>query len=112
MLRDTMEASRICLDGDWSMSGVAERFQTVAKQISLWSNSPISQASQQSAAHVTPEIDLAGIAELDASGCQLLAMFIRNLRENGITPMLTNIPDIFMAKIHFLGFGHECNLSQ
>lgn len=112
MFKETTEAFKIRLDGDWSMSGVAERFPLLAKQISLLSNSQTLEGLQPCASHALPEIDLAGIDALDACGCQLLALFIGNLRQIGKAPLVTNIPDAFRSKIHFLGFGHEFNLSH
>lgn len=111
MLKETTKALRVCLDGDWSMSGVAERFPLLAKHLSLLLDSQSNEELQNSQPSGLPEIDLAGINALDACGCQLLALFIRNLRQCGVTPRVTNIPDTFRSKIHFLGFDREFNLS-
>lgn len=108
MLKETTEGFRVCLDGDWSMSGVAERFPLLAKHLSLLSDA----FSAKNESTCLPEIDLAGLNELDACGCQLLALFIRSLRQFGITPRVTNIPDSFRTKIRFLGFDREFNLSH
>ena len=112
MLMKTTEVSRLCLDGDWSMSGVSERFPLLAKHLSLLSDSLPGQEFQGDESNSLPEIDLAGLNALDACGCQLLALFIRNLRRYGLAPRVTNIPDTFRAKIHFLGFDREFNLSH
>lgn len=108
----TTETFRLCLDGDWSMSGVAERFPLLARHLSLLSASPPDQEIQGKESNKLPEIDLAGLNALDACGCQLLALFIRSLRRYGFTPCVTNIPDTFRAKINFLGFDREFNLSH
>ena len=112
MLKETTEAIRICLDGDWSMSGVAERFPALAKHLSAWPDSQSNEELQGSTSCGLPEIDLAGIDALDACGCQLLALFIRNLQQRGVTSRLTNIPEVFKSKIHFLGFDREFGLSH
>lgn len=112
MIKETSETFRINLDGDWSMSGVAERFPLLAQHISVLSDSRMSERLQQCPSPSLPEIDLAGVEALDACGCQLLALFIRKLRQCGIPPLVINIPDTFRSKIHFLGFGHEFNLSH
>lgn len=112
MLKKTTEAFRVCLDGDWSMSGVAERFPLLAKHLSLLLDSRESEELQNSESNSLPEIDLNGINALDACGCQLLALFIRSLRQCGLTPCVINIPETFRSKIHFLGFDREFNLSH
>lgn len=112
MLNKTTEAFRVCLDGDWTMSGVADRFPLLTKHLSFFLNSQSGEELQSSESYGFPEIDLAGINALDACGCQLLALFIRNLCRCGATPRVTNIPDTFRSKIHFLGFDREFNLSH
>ena len=108
MLKKTTETFRVCLDGDWSMSGVAEQFPLLVKHLSVLTDSQSIEEFQSG----LPEIDLAGINALDVCGCQLLAIFIRNLRQCGVTPRITNIPDTFRSKIHFMGFDREFNLSH
>ena len=108
MLKKTTETFRVCLDGDWSMSGVAEQFPLLVKHLSVLTDSQSIEVFQSG----FPEIDLAGINALDVCGCQLLAIFIRNLRQCGVTPRITNIPDTFRSKIHFMGFDREFNLSH
>ncbi|MFA7059533.1 MAG: STAS domain-containing protein [Pedobacter sp.] len=111
MLKNTTEKFRVCLDGDWSMTGVAERFPFLEKHLSVLTESQSIEEFQSSESYGFLEIDLAGINALDVCGCQLLAIFIRNLRQCGVTPRITNIPDTFRSKIHFLGFDREFNLS-
>ena len=111
MLKQTTEAFRVCLDGDWSMSGVADRFPFLAKQLTTLSESLSIEELQSFESCGLPEIDLSGINALDACGCQLLALFISNLRQCGKAPRITNIPDTFRSKIHLLGFDREFNLS-
>lgn len=112
MFNQTTEPIKICLDGDWSMGGVAERFPLLARHLSTVSDFQSGDEFQTSESHSLPELDLTGINALDACGCQLLALFVRNLRQRGVTPRLTNIPDAFRSKIHFLGFDREFSLSH
>lgn len=105
MMNDTGEISRICLDGDWSMTGVADKFPALYTFLVHLLN------PQARPSNITPEIDLAGVTDFDACGCQLLALFVRSLRQNGIRVQLSNLSDSFKSKIHYLGFDHELNLS-
>ncbi len=90
---------RICLEGDWTMSGVAQQFPVIKQ----WFNQLTAPAEEP----VAPELDLSGITELDACGCQLMLSFVRNLQQLGIVPLCAGISESFNAKIRFLGFDRE-----
>lgn len=92
----TQNVIRICLEGDWTMSGVAQQFPLIKQ----W----FTQLTATDEEPVATELDLIGITELDACGCQLLASFVLNLQLRGITPFCAGIPEAFSAKIRFLGF--------
>lgn len=100
MISETQEVLKISLSGDWSMSGITEKFPQLVQYFERLAGS----------SGGVPEIDLADVTDFDACGCQLLAQFIRNLRHNGIEAQLTNISDAFRSRIQFLGFGRELNL--
>lgn len=102
---------RMCLDGDWSMSGVAERFPALAAYFAGPADPEASSKEHICPAAAQPEIDLAGVTNFDACGCQLLVLLLRNLRQKGISAQLINISDAFRFKIHSLGFDRELNLS-
>jgi len=111
MSTETGEIVKIHLDGDWSMSGVAAQFPSLAECFSGLMNSAAAAGQQKSLSDAVPEIDLAGVTNFDACGCQLLAFFVRTLRQNGFGAQVINIPDTFRSKIHFLGFDYELNLT-
>lgn len=49
-------------------------------------------------------LDLAGLTAIDACGCQLLAVFLGNLKRHGITPHPSRIPRGIAEQIRQLGF--------
>ena len=110
MFTETNEVSKISLSGDWTMSGVTERFPLLVQYFDRLAGSDACSESQAGSSGSVPEIDLAEVTDFDACGCQLLAQFVRNLRNNGIDAQLTNISDAFRSKIQFLGFERELNL--
>lgn len=112
MLKKTAEAFKLYLEGDWSMSGVAECFPLLVKHLSALSDSQSCEGLKKCDSIGLAEIDLAGINALDACGCQLLSLFVRDLGQCGLTPIITNIPETFRKKIHLLGFDREFNLSN
>ncbi|MBC7963260.1 MAG: STAS domain-containing protein [Steroidobacteraceae bacterium] len=110
MISETVETTTIRLDGDWSMSGVAEKFPVLEKCLRHLLDSEASGERQKSPSVGIPEIDLAGVTDFDACGCQLLALFVRSLRQNGSSPLLLNMSEAFISRVHSLGFGRELNL--
>ena len=111
MITDTGEMLRIKLDGDWSMSGVAAQFPLLADCLVHLTDADAAGGKGKGPSDILPEIDLAEVTDFDACGCQLMALFIHNLRQNGISAQLINIPESFRSKIHFLGFDNELNIS-
>lgn len=111
MTTEVCSISEICLDGDWSMGGVAERFPVMAKYSAALLSSEESGDQQKNPSDAVSEIDVSGVTDFDACGCQLLALLVRNLRQNGVSAQLTNMTDAFRSKIHLLGFDSELNLS-
>jgi anti-anti-sigma regulatory factor len=103
----TADKIRIPLAGDWSMNGVTHQIPHLVEQLASLSGSLSSKESQTCAAANPPEVVLSGIDELDASGCQLMATFLHNLKQRGVMPLLTDVPDAIKEKIQFLGFGRE-----
>lgn len=111
MTIETGEVPRICLDGDWSMNGVAETFPSLTNFLSVILDTEASAELKKSSPDYFPEIDLTGITDFDACGCQLLALFVRSLKESGVSVHLIKMNDALRSKIQLLGFGHELNLS-
>lgn len=104
MPEETTERIRIRLEGDWSMSGVADQFPRLAE---LLASPPLSRPDRDirgDASWNRPEIDMTGIESLDACGCQLLTAFLHNLKLTGVTPLLTGISATIGEKIRLLGF--------
>ncbi|WP_224985073.1 STAS domain-containing protein [Geomonas agri] len=50
-------------------------------------------------------IDLSRVDDIDACGCQLLALFLENLKRRGTTPVLAAAPAAVRDRINTLGFG-------
>lgn len=103
----TADKIRITLGGDWSMNGVASQLPQLVEQLASLSNSLSNKESLVCAAECQPAVVMAGIDELDASGCQLLTLFVQVLKQRGSIPLLTDIPDAIREKIQFLGFARE-----
>ena len=110
MLRETDKILQIHLDGDWSMSAVAEKRPLLAEGFARIVGSDSVAGQQQCPSAIVPEIDMAGVTEFDACGCQLLALFVCNLKQKGFSSQVINIPDALRSRIHFLGFDKELNL--
>lgn len=105
MLEETTETIRIRLEGDWSMSGVADQFPRLAELLASPSICRPERERRPDASRKRPEIDMTGIDSLDACGCQLLTTFLHNLKMTGVTPLLVGISATIGDKIRLLGFG-------
>ena len=93
---------RISLEGDWSMGGVPRQYALIGQRI-----------EQMRGGDDRPqgcELDLAGITELDACGCQLLASFARQLRGAGVPARCSGLSEAFDRKIRLLGFAADLGL--
>ncbi len=110
MINEAGEILRIVLDGDWSMGGVAEKHSLLTESLSRLLNTETAADQLKCSPDAVREIDVSGITGFDACGCQLLALFVRTLRQNGVNAHVSNVPDTFRSTIHFLGFDHELNL--
>jgi anti-anti-sigma regulatory factor len=90
--------------GDWTTAGVAAQLPSLLQKID-----EIKQAASR------PErlyLDLSGVAELDACGCQLLAAFVRALAAEGVAADCCGLPPSEMGKLRLLGFDAELRLTQ
>lgn len=99
MCDESDDALRISLEGDWSMTGVAGQAPLLMQRLAR-----ITAADEKPA---SPELHLGGITKLDACGCQLLASFVRALRQHGIFPLCAGLPEEYREKIRLLGFAAE-----
>lgn len=100
---DRNELNRIALDGDLSMVGVKECYQILEQHVV--SRTEVAAADRDQ--NMPFEIDLTGVKELDACGCQLLAVFLNSLRQRGATVCSFKLNDAYRMKIHNLGFDDE-----
>lgn len=100
----TDRAIRFSLEGDWSMSGITDQFQVLRHCAAQLAESGTGAAS--------PELDLTGITELDASGCQLLTAFVTYLRHQGITPHCNGMTEAVTRRLRQLGFDHGVHSLQ
>lgn len=97
------EQIRISLGGDWSMACITQQFQVLQQLASELTNS--------AGKPVSPELDLAGITELDACGCQLLSAFVSTLRQQGITAIYKGLAET-CDKFRLLGFDYQLDFMQ
>ena len=100
---DWNDVNRITLTGDLSMAGVKEQHQLL-EQHAVRLAEAVAAGREQNA---PLEIDLSGVQELDACGCQLLAAFLNNLRQRGTTACSFKLDEAYRMKIHDLGFADE-----
>lgn len=100
------DENRITLSGDWSMNGVADQMPYLLEQLALLPEVSLSQEKDPGVAQGQPQI-LVDIDELDASGCQLLTLFVLVMERKGFMPLLINVTDAVKEKIQYLGFGRE-----
>ncbi len=56
-------------------------------------------------------IDLSRVSDIDACGCQLLALFLENLKRRGTAPLLAAPPLALSEQIEALGF-HDLLAAQ
>lgn len=104
MVSESGQKIRISLEGDWSMGGITQQFQVLLHLVS--------QLTDSAASSTSPELDLKGITELDASGCQLLSAFVGNLRQQGIVPLCDVVNEPVCDKIRRMGFDQEVDFIQ
>ena len=87
----------ITLEGEWFMDKAADLLELLADKLAhlLEANPGLAKV----------EIDMAGVVDLDACGCQLLVVFLENVRRHGITPLPCCMQPQVMDKIERLGFA-------
>lgn len=103
MVSESEQKIKISLEGDWSMASITEQFQVLLQLAS--------QLTDSAEKPVSPELDLVGITELDACGCQLLSAFVGTLRQHGITPLYKGLAET-CDKFRRLGFDHQLDFMQ
>lgn len=90
-------ADGVMLDGEWYLDRANELLTLLASKLAL--------LLEAEPAPDNTEIDLSGIVDLDACGCQLLAVFLENLKRHGITAVPCRIPQQVADKIRLFGLS-------
>jgi anti-anti-sigma regulatory factor len=92
----TTPMNKIVLQGAWSIGEAAERLSFLTGEFDLL----LGQHPKSAAV----EIDCAGIESIDACGCQLLAVFLGNLKRQGVVPHALDVPSEISEEIRLLGY--------
>ena len=95
MQRTTSDPTRVMLHGEWTMNEASERLKFLVDELNLRLEG---KPRPDRAA-----IDLAGVTEVDACGCQLLALFLEHLKGHGIIPEPGGITPQVSEMIQLLG---------
>jgi anti-anti-sigma regulatory factor len=97
MYVETAAPASIMLHGEWTISRAAERLKLLAGEFA--------QLFEACPRHARVDINMAGVASVDACGCQLLVVFLENLRRQGIAPEPSYIAPEIMEQVRLLGFA-------
>jgi len=104
MKSSTNAPAQVLLHGEWTMTQAAERLELLTAEL-----------ARQLKAKPKPMravIDLTGVSELDACGCQLLAVFLENLKKHDIVPSPCGSTPEIEATIRLLGFAEALTTDQ
>lgn len=88
----------VSLEGSWFMEQAAQLKELLTENLTRLS-------AEMTAGSQRVEIDLSGIADLDSCCCQLLAVFLVNLRRRGLAPVTCGLAPQLSDKIAQLGFS-------
>lgn len=97
------EVYSIYLEGEWTMQQAAELRQYLL--------GVLSEMAAAAPAPARAEIDVVGITDLDPCGCQLLAVFMEDLRRKNIDPVLCGVVPDIEERIALLGFQDQLSVS-
>ena len=89
--------NRITLRGSWSREHALPLHGLLADLLT--------QLPERDPAPERAVLDLSGVRELDACGCQLLVLFMENLRRRGIPPVPCALDEQVAGQIALLGFS-------
>ncbi|AJE04508.1 STAS domain-containing protein [Geobacter pickeringii] len=93
--------ARIALSGNWSICCVTDRLSELTTHLGSL------LAGREADASTSREICVRDVESIDASGCQLLAVFLRHLRRHGFAPTIVNQPEHVRSSMAMLGFDAE-----
>ena len=88
---------RSALQGEWVTARAIEGLKLLAGELELI------LGAEPKPSRIA--IDLAQLTELDACGCQLLAVYLGNLKRHGIAALPCRIPSEIMDEVRLLGFA-------
>lgn len=94
--------SRIALDGDWSLAGITSRLKELTTHLET-----LRACRDSSNTPLNLEVCVGGVETIDASGHQLLAVFLRLVSLNSFAPMIVNQTDHFRSSVAMLGFDTD-----
>ena len=95
MAGKSADACKVKLEGEWGTDQVADLKNLLADHL----------AGIRRAAETRAELDLSALTALDACCCQLIAVFLDNMRRRGLVPVLTGMPEQLQETIALLGFS-------
>ncbi|BEH08812.1 MULTISPECIES: STAS domain-containing protein [Geobacter] len=101
MTENAGTTARIALSGDWAITGVSTRLSELTAHL----HALVPRTPNSGDASMGPEICLAAVETIDASGCQLLSVFFDHLRRHGLSPRPVNLPGHVQACADLLGFA-------
>ena len=88
---------RFFLQGGWTVDRAGEQRSYLLDELS--------RVMESEPRPARAEIDLSQVGEVDACGCQLLAVFLQELARRGIGAVACEVPRRVADKIEQLGFG-------
>jgi anti-anti-sigma regulatory factor len=101
----TIPMKNLMLQGYWSIGEAAERLKFLTGEFNLLLSADPKPAGV--------EIDLAAVDNMDACGCQLLAVFLENLRRRYQLDVATcGIPPEIAGQIQLLGYSDAIAASK
>jgi anti-anti-sigma regulatory factor len=92
------------LEGGWFMDQAVDLQKLLIGKLA--------EVSEEAAGSGRVEIDMVGLADLDACCCQLLAVFLENLKRRGIAPVCCGMSQQLQDKITLLGFSQAFSSAE
>lgn len=97
MAGKSAKACRVKLEGEWVVDRASE-LKTVLIDT-------LAQIGKSATGRRRTEIDMTGITDLDACCCQLLAVFLEELKRRGVVPLPCGMSQTLTEKTALLGFS-------
>lgn len=98
--KDQYPANKLILKGDFSVAGVNEQMPFLIQHLAVETAAMPMRIDRD----LPYPVDLSEVQVLDACGCQLLAIFLRALRKQGVELFSFALSDYYRKQIHLLGF--------